>query len=114
MALKDLEKVKDEIALQEKKVGEARKGSSYYILKKEEAILEGLKAKYEICSAALEYQEQIASEAYEYISNELEELLKELKDVKESLPESIKIQKKKRKNVKKVLKVLLSQSIKMI
>ncbi len=90
MALKDLEEVKDEIALQEKKVEEAKKGSSYYILKKEEAILEGLKAKYEICSAALEYQEQIASEAYKYISNELEELLKELKDVKESLPESIK------------------------
>lgn len=88
MALKDLEEVKDEIALQEKKVEEAINNNQDVI--GEKIILDLLKKKYETRLKALEYQEQIASEAYEYISNELEELLKELKDVKESLPESIK------------------------
>lgn len=88
MALKDLEEVKDEIALQEKKVEEAINNNQDVI--GEKIILGLLKKKYETRLKALEYQEQIASEAYEYISNELEELLKELKDVKESLPESIK------------------------
>lgn len=88
MALKDLEEVKDEIALQEKKVEEAINNNQDVI--GEKIILDLLKKKYETRLKALEYQEQIASEAYEYISNELEELLKELKDVKESLPEPIK------------------------
>lgn len=88
MALKDLEEAKDEIALQEKKVEEAINNNQDVI--GEKIILDLLKKKYETRLKALEYQEQIASEAYEYISNELEELLKELKDVKESLPESIK------------------------
>lgn len=88
MALKDLEEVKDEIALQEKKVEEAINNNQDVI--GEKIILDLLKKKYETRLKALEYQEQIASEAYKYISNELEELLKELEDVKESLPESIK------------------------
>lgn len=88
MALKDLEEVKDEIALQEKKVEEAINNNQDVI--GEKIVLDLLKKKYETRLKALEYQEQIASEAYKYISNELEELLKELEDVKESLPESIK------------------------
>ena len=88
-ALRELEDVKKQITIQEKVVEEARNGESLLILIKEEAYLETLKTNYEICLKSLKYQEELASEAYKYVYDKLEELLKKLEKVKTELPQSI-------------------------
>lgn len=88
-ALKNLEEVKEQITIQEKVVEEAKNGQSPDNLKKEEAYLKILEANYDICLKALEYQEELASKAYKYVSDKLEELLKRFEIVKTELPESV-------------------------